>query len=188
MSDPPELLLSVLCDHVIHSSPLPNYLASDVLMQPYSYYRSFHKPHCRNQSPFFLPYGIPIFASYKVGGKTMLLKRFSHRIFSSFALSTSFIVINSSPPPILLSTRFTDPCLCTCLPFVLRICTHMIHLIIDCELKKTVLTSFYKYLWSFFLIIMWRFIFCLSWRLYLLKIPFKRFYTRSNPKYSKVQS
>ena len=49
-------------DHIFHSTPLPNYLASDVLMQWYSQQRYFHCPLCYNQLLFFLLCGSPRFA------------------------------------------------------------------------------------------------------------------------------
>ena len=45
--------ISVLLDHILHSAPLPNYFASNLLMQLYSKIWSFRNPLCHNQLLFF---------------------------------------------------------------------------------------------------------------------------------------
>ena len=59
VSNPAELLLSVLHDHVLHSTPLPNYPPLDMLIPQYSQHGFTHL--CHNQSLFFLLCGSPHF-------------------------------------------------------------------------------------------------------------------------------
>ena len=67
--DSVEFLLSVLRDHNLDSTPLPNYLASDMLMQRYPHYGSFYSLLYRNRSPFFLLCGSPHFACVQHRGQ-----------------------------------------------------------------------------------------------------------------------
>ena len=54
VSGPADLLLSVHYGHVLHSTQLKNYLASDVLTQHYFQHEYFHSLLCRNSSLLIL--------------------------------------------------------------------------------------------------------------------------------------